>query len=99
MDDFFETIYLDAAERGTLNPDFDPGYRAARTALDALLTALVPDEDRRDELESAVYRLADRSDLVSLAYGFRLGVRVTAPVFPAPPAPAGRAPHFYSACP
>ena len=79
MDNFFQAIYENALNTGALNRSNDPKYRRAFAQLERLADRLCPDENDQKELMSAIYDVLLRSDLDILAYGFRLGVRVTAP--------------------
>lgn len=79
MDDFFQTIYNRALEDRALDFGTDPAYRAADCALDELVESLHPDLATQDRFDNAVGKLLYRANVLSLAYGFRLGVRVTAP--------------------
>lgn len=78
MDDFFRAIYENALNTGALNHNNDPEYRRAFCQLERLMDQLFGEEFTRDELMNAVYGVLFYSDLDVLAYGFRLGVRVTA---------------------
>ena len=78
MDDFFRAIYENALNTGALNRSNDPEYRRAFCQLERLVDKLFGEEPARDELMNAVYGVLFYSDLDVLAYGFRLGVRVTA---------------------
>lgn len=79
MDDFFQTIYNRAQENRALDFGTDPAYCAADRALDELVESLHPDLATQDRFDNAVGKLLYRANVLSLAYGFRLGVRVTAP--------------------
>lgn len=79
MTDFFQTIYNHALEDRSLNFSLDPQYRADYDALDELVGALHPDRDTQDRFNNAFSAVLYRANVVCLAYGFRLGVRVTAP--------------------
>lgn len=80
MDSFFRTIYEDALNTGALNRSNDPEYRRAFALLEQLAEdKLCLDQTAQNELMNAVYGVLFCSDLGALAYGFRLGVRVTAP--------------------
>lgn len=79
MTDFFQTIYIHAQENKTLDFGADSVYRAASDALDELEESLHLDRATKDNLDNAVGALLYRSNVLALAYGFRLGVRVTAP--------------------
>lgn len=80
MDDFFRTIYENALNTGALNRTNDPEYRRAAALLEQLAEdKLCLDQAAQNELMNAVYAVIFRSDLDALAYGFRLGIRVTAP--------------------
>lgn len=78
MDDFFQTIYRHAQEDRSLDFGVDHEYRAASDALDELVESLHPDLATQDRFDNAVGKLLYRANVLSLAYGFRLGVRVTA---------------------
>lgn len=79
MDDFFHAIYENALNTGALNRTNDPEYRRVFGQLERLIDRLCPDRSSQDELMNAIYGVLFRSDIDVLAYGFRLGVRVTAP--------------------
>ena len=78
MDSFFRTIYEDALNTGALNRTNDPEYRRVFGQLERLVDRLLEEEAAREELMDAIYGVLFHSDLNVLAYGFRLGVRVTA---------------------
>lgn len=79
MDDFFQTIYNHALEGRTLDFGADPAYRAADQVLDELVESLHPDRATQDRFNDAYGHLLYRANVLCLAYGFRLGARVTAP--------------------
>lgn len=79
MNDFFQTIYNHAVEERTLDFGTDPVYLAADRALDELVVSLHPDQETQDRFNNAIGAVLYRTNVVSLAYGFRLAVRVTAP--------------------
>lgn len=79
MDDFFQTIYNRAQENRAIDFGTDPAYRAADRALDELVESLHPDRDTQDRFNNAISAVLYRANVICLSYGFRLGVRVTAP--------------------
>lgn len=79
MNSFFQTIYNHALDDRTLDFGKDPQYRADDNALDELVESLHPDKDTQDRFNNAISAVLYRANVICLAYGFRLGVRVTAP--------------------
>ena len=79
MNDFFQTIYNHALDCRSLNFGLDPQYRADYDALDELVESLHPDRDTQDRFNNAISAVLYRTNVICLSYGFRLGVRVTAP--------------------
>lgn len=79
MNDFFHTIYNHALEERILDLRTDPGYLAADRALNELVESLHPDRETQDRFNNAFGAVLYHANVDCLAYGFRLGVRVTAP--------------------
>lgn len=76
MDDFFRAIYENTLNTGALKRSNNPEYRRAFSQLERLVDKL--SKENRNALMNAFYEVLSCSDLDILAYGFRLGVRVTA---------------------
>lgn len=76
MHSFFRDWFESALTRGDLDPDSDPDYQAAYRALELQLEGLP--EDRREAVLGAAIRLADCSDVVSMAYAFRAAAQILA---------------------
>lgn len=79
MDDFFKSIYDHAQNIRALDFGDDREYRCITQELDSLAESFCPDDTGVDRLMEAVYALLYRGNVLSLSYGFRLGVRITAP--------------------
>lgn len=84
MDDFFKLIYDEAVETGALDHENNRQYRAADFYFRDLLEAL-PDQAAGETLSMAVAHLLYCSDILCLAYGFRLAAQVIHPVGPVYP--------------
>ena len=65
MHSFFRDWFESALTRGDLDPDSDPDYQAAYRALEL-------------QLDGLPIRLADCSDVVSMAYAFRAAAQILA---------------------
>ena len=76
MHSFFRDWFEAALSRGDLDPDSDPDYRAAYRALEQQLWGLP--EERQEAVLGAALRLADCSDVISMAYAFRVAAQILA---------------------